>query len=43
MKRLTTLSSLLLLGTTVGLLVKNWLAPGNLQIDLREEEYHLYL
>lgn len=40
MKAITTLSSLLLIGTTVGILVKRWLSANNLQQD---KDYHLYL
>lgn len=43
MMRITTISSLLLLGTTFGYLMKGWLTPGELDIDLNEEDIHLYL
>ncbi|MFD3001022.1 hypothetical protein ACFS7Z_11655 [Pontibacter toksunensis] len=43
MKRITTLSSLFLIGTTVSLIMKNWLQPTRLRLDTTEEDYHLYL
>lgn len=43
MMRITTISSLLLIGTTFGYLVKGWLTPHELEIDLNEEDIHLYL
>jgi hypothetical protein len=43
MMRFTTVSSLLLLGTTFGFLMKGWLTPEQLNIDLSEEDIHLYL
>ncbi|WP_255481061.1 hypothetical protein [Pontibacter sp. Tf4] len=43
MKRISTISSLLLIGTTFGFLMKGWLTPHDLQIDLSDEDVHLYL
>jgi hypothetical protein len=43
MMRITTISSLLLIGTTFGYLMKGWLTPDELNIDLHEEDIHLYL
>ncbi|WP_255531081.1 hypothetical protein [Pontibacter sp. FD36] len=43
MMRFTTISSLLLIGTTFGYLMKGWMSPGQFQMDLHEEDIHLYL
>ncbi|WP_255594073.1 hypothetical protein [Pontibacter sp. HSC-14F20] len=43
MMRFTTISSLLLIGTTFGYFMKSWIAPEQLQMDLHEEDIHLYL
>ncbi|MFD2245164.1 hypothetical protein [Pontibacter ruber] len=43
MKHISTLSSLFILGTTFGFLMKGWLTPGDLNFDLQDEEVHLYL
>ncbi|WP_257791733.1 hypothetical protein [Pontibacter actiniarum] len=43
MKSISAISSMLLVGTTVGLFIKSWLAPSTIEIDLTGEEYHLYL
>ncbi|WP_262914578.1 hypothetical protein [Pontibacter vulgaris] len=43
MKRLSTISSLFLLGTTFGFIMKGLLTPHNIEIDLSDEDYHLYL
>ncbi|WP_255487942.1 hypothetical protein [Pontibacter deserti] len=43
MKRLSTISSLLLLGTTFGFFMKGWLTSHDIHIDLSEEEVHMYL
>lgn len=43
MKSFSTISSLFLIGTTFGYLVKGWLTPEDLDIDLADEEVHLYL
>ncbi|MFA1770442.1 hypothetical protein ACD591_04000 [Rufibacter glacialis] len=42
MKKITTISSLLLLGA-LGFLATTWLTPGNLHVDLSDEDFHLYL
>ncbi|MGV3639702.1 MAG: hypothetical protein ACO1NZ_04225 [Adhaeribacter sp.] len=42
MKKITTLSSLLVLGT-LGLLVKTWISPEDIHLNLSEEDIHLYL
>ncbi|WP_262713461.1 hypothetical protein [Adhaeribacter aerolatus] len=42
MKKYTTLSSLLVLGT-LGYLVKVWITPEDIQLNFKEEEIHLYL
>jgi hypothetical protein len=42
MKKITTLSSLLLLGT-LGFLVKTWISPEDIHLNLAEEDIHLYL
>jgi hypothetical protein len=41
--RITTISSLLLLGTTFGFFVKGWVTPEQFNMDLHEEDIHLYL
>ncbi|WP_255748992.1 hypothetical protein [Pontibacter liquoris] len=43
MRKISTLSSLFLLGTTVSLLMKNWLLLQALKPGTPEDEYHLYL
>lgn len=43
MMRFTTLSSLFLLGTTFGYFVKGWVAPEQFEMDLHDEDIHLYL
>ncbi|WP_299708361.1 hypothetical protein [uncultured Pontibacter sp.] len=43
MLRITTISSLLLLGTTFGYLMKGWVTPEQLHMDLHDEDIHLYL
>ncbi|CAM3598215.1 hypothetical protein POKO110462_11340 [Pontibacter korlensis] len=43
MRQFASISSLLLLSTSVALVVRNWLAPSNISIDLSDEDYHLYL
>jgi len=43
MKNISTISSLLLIGTTFGILVRGWLTPVDLNIDLTDDEVHLYL
>ncbi|HEY4650976.1 MAG TPA: hypothetical protein VIG72_06155 [Pontibacter sp.] len=43
MKRLSTISSLLLIGTTFGFLMKGWLTPHDLHLDLSDEDIHMYL
>lgn len=43
MKNISTISSLLLIGTTFGFLMKGWLTPENFNINLPDEEVHLYL
>ncbi|WP_255532018.1 MULTISPECIES: hypothetical protein [Pontibacter] len=43
MTRISTISSLLLIGTTFGFLMKSWLTPHDLHIDLSEENVHMYL
>jgi hypothetical protein len=42
MKKFTTISSLLVLGT-VGLIVTAWLNPVDLELNFSDEEYYLYL
>jgi hypothetical protein len=42
MKKFTTISSLLLLGT-VGLLVSAYLNPGEIKLNFSDEENYLYL
>jgi hypothetical protein len=42
MMKLTTLSSLLVLGT-LGLLVKTWITPDDIHLSLADEDIHLYL
>jgi hypothetical protein len=43
MMRISTISSLLLLGTTFGFFMKGWITPEHLNMDLLEEDIHLYL
>ncbi len=43
MMRITTISSFFLLGTTFGYLVKGWIRPEQLDMDLHDEDIHLYL
>jgi hypothetical protein len=43
MKNISTISSLLLIGTTFGILMKGWLETDDLVIDLSDEEVYLYL
>ncbi|WP_299821460.1 hypothetical protein [uncultured Pontibacter sp.] len=43
MRHFSTISSLLLLGTTVSLLMKKWSFNHNLTAANPEEDYHLYL
>ncbi|WP_262890450.1 hypothetical protein [Pontibacter beigongshangensis] len=43
MKKISTISSFLVLGTTLGFLLKSIMVPANLDIDLKDEDYHLYL
>ncbi|MCP2045158.1 hypothetical protein [Pontibacter sp. HSC-36F09] len=43
MMRFTKISSLLLIGTTFGFFMKGWMSPEQLQMDLHEEDIHLYL
>jgi len=43
MKRLSTISSLLLIGTTFGFFMKGWLTPQDIEIDLTDEDVHMYL
>ncbi|MER2998264.1 hypothetical protein [Pontibacter populi] len=43
MKRLSTISSLLLIGTSFGFFMKSWLTPHDMHLDLSDEEVHLYL
>jgi hypothetical protein len=42
MMKLTALSSLLLLGT-LGLLIKTWITPEDIHLNLADEDIHLYL
>ncbi|WP_262897355.1 hypothetical protein [Rufibacter psychrotolerans] len=42
MKKISTISSLLILGA-LGLLATTLLTPGNLDVDLSDEDIHLYL
>lgn len=42
MKKFTTLSSLLVLGT-VGYLVTIWMTPEDINLNFAEEDIHLYL
>ncbi|MGV3504884.1 MAG: hypothetical protein ACO1O1_14335 [Adhaeribacter sp.] len=42
MKKITTISSLLVLGT-LGLLVSTWISPEDLHLNLADEDIHLYL
>jgi len=42
MKNIITLSSFLVLGT-LGYLVKVWVTPEDIQLNLAEEDIHLYL
>lgn len=41
--RISTISSLLLLGTTFGYLMKGWVTPEHFQLDHHDEDIHLYL
>ena len=44
MKKITTISSLLILGLgTLGFLVKVWITPEDIHLDLKDEDIHLYL
>ncbi len=43
MKNITTISSFFLLGTTISLLMKNWLQPANFKLEGKEEDFPLYL
>ena len=43
MKQLSTYSSVFILGTTFGLLMKGWLKPGKPLSGRQDEEVHLYL
>jgi len=44
MKKITTISSLLILGLgTLGYLVKTWITPEDIHLDLGDEDIHLYL
>ncbi|WP_276495753.1 hypothetical protein [Pontibacter litorisediminis] len=43
MRQFASISSVLLLSTSVALVLKNWLAPADINIDLEDEDYHLYL
>ncbi|WP_299757340.1 hypothetical protein [uncultured Pontibacter sp.] len=43
MRQFASISSVLLLGTSVALFVKKWLAPADINIDMTDEDYHLYL
>jgi len=44
MKKITTISSLLIIGLgTLGFLVKAWITPENIHLDLADEDIHLYL
>jgi len=42
MKKLTTISSLLVIGT-LGFLVRAWITPETIHLDLSDEDIHLYL
>jgi len=44
MKKITTISSLIILGLgTLGFLVKAWVTPEEIHLDLTDEDIHLYL
>ncbi|CAN5915946.1 hypothetical protein BH24BAC1_BH24BAC1_36660 [soil metagenome] len=43
MKRLTALTSLLIIGTTLSYIVSSLLASDAIQLDLSDEDIHLYL
>lgn len=43
MKRLTTITSLFILGTTLSYLVSSLLSSEDIHLDLADEEIHLYL
>ncbi|MCX2741820.1 hypothetical protein [Pontibacter anaerobius] len=43
MRQFASISSVLLLSTSVALVLRNWLSPEDIHIDLEDEEYHLYL
>ncbi|WP_255478638.1 hypothetical protein [Rufibacter sp. XAAS-G3-1] len=42
MKTITTISSVLVIGV-LGFLATSWLSPGNISLDLSDEDIHLYL
>jgi hypothetical protein len=42
MRKITALSSLLFLGT-LGFLVKAWITPEDIHLNLADEDIHLYL
>ncbi|WP_281172378.1 hypothetical protein [Adhaeribacter aquaticus] len=42
MKKIATLSSILVLGT-LGYFVKVWVTPEDIQLNLLDEDIHLYL
>jgi hypothetical protein len=41
--RISTISSLLLIGTTLGYLMKGWLTPSEVQNNLSDEDTPMYL
>lgn len=43
MKQFASISSVLLLSTSVALVLRNWLTPAEINIDMKDEDYHLYL
>ncbi|WP_262707490.1 hypothetical protein [Rufibacter latericius] len=42
MKTIATISSILIIGV-LGIYATTWLSPGNIPLDLSEEDIHLYL
>ncbi|WP_262897555.1 MULTISPECIES: hypothetical protein [Rufibacter] len=42
MKIITTVTTILVIGA-LGFLATTWLSPGNIPLDLSDEDYHLYL
>ncbi|MFD1753789.1 hypothetical protein ACFSC6_01145 [Rufibacter sediminis] len=42
MKTITAISSLVLIGV-LGFYATTWLSPGNIPLDLSDEDIHLYL